>query len=265
MKPLMTIRAQRMLVAMIAAIGLGAALASTVDVQASFPGANGQLIFWSARDGNPEIFRANSDGTGQVNVTNSPSADYPGGWSPDGARFAFYSNRNGNMEVYTAAPDGSDVTNVTNHSAGDTSPSWTPDGRLLFTSDRAGTPDLFVVAADGTGVTRLTSDSSSEWSARAAPDGTKIAFVGDLDHDGKWDVYAADADGSGATEIDPANGRDDYDPSWAPDSSRLVFWSGPSGNPNEIYSVHRDGTVWPISRPTQPTIPLPSSPPTAAR
>lgn len=84
-----------------------------------------------------EVFIANSDGSGAVNLTNNPAFDGWPAWSPDGREIAFASNRAGNpkvYKVYVMAADGSDVRLVADTEGRGTAPQWTVDGRsLLFT------------------------------------------------------------------------------------------------------------------------------------
>src|SRR5216117_1165506 len=46
--------------------------------------SNGKIAFTSDRDGNPEIYVMNADGTEQVRLTNNPGLDDFPTWSPDG-------------------------------------------------------------------------------------------------------------------------------------------------------------------------------------
>ena len=41
-----------------------------------------KIAFGSNRDGNDEIYVMNADGSGQVNLTNSPAFDYAPVWRP---------------------------------------------------------------------------------------------------------------------------------------------------------------------------------------
>ena len=53
----------------------------------TFPGRNGQIAFYSERDGNQEIYVMNAaDGSNQTRLTNSTADDLPPSWSPDGTR-----------------------------------------------------------------------------------------------------------------------------------------------------------------------------------
>ncbi len=66
----------------------------------------------------------------------------------------------------------------------------------------------------------------------------RIAFSSD--RDGNWEIYAMNADGSGATRL-TNNSASDRAPSWSPDGRRVAFNSNRDGN-NEIYAMNADGS-----------------------
>ena len=59
-----------------------------------------KIAFYSARDGNYEIYIMNVDGLEQVNLTNNPADDVGASFSPDGLKIVFDSNRDVNDEIY---------------------------------------------------------------------------------------------------------------------------------------------------------------------
>jgi Tol biopolymer transport system component len=67
--------------------------------------------------------------------------------------------------------------------------------------------------------------------------GSKIAFVSD--RDGKWAIYAMNADGSNQVRLTDTN-FDSFRPVWSPDSTKIAFSSGRNG-PSEIYVMSADG------------------------
>lgn len=83
-----------------------------------------RIAFVSERDGNPEIYSMNADGTDVVRLTFNGADDSEPAWSLGGSRIAFHSNRDGNYELYAMNVDGTNVTRLTNDGEVDGSPAW---------------------------------------------------------------------------------------------------------------------------------------------
>src|SRR5215510_1312858 len=70
--------------------------------------AQERIVFQSQRDGNPEIYVMNADGTNQVRLTFNSVFDGDATFSPGGEKIAFMSTRDGgNGEIYIMHADGS--------------------------------------------------------------------------------------------------------------------------------------------------------------
>ena len=135
----------------------GSAPVAVAVIAAIPPPAAGQIIFSSDREGNPQIYRMDADGSGQTRLTFNEFIDFDPAWSPDGARIAFESFRDGNNEIYAMNADGSNQTRLTFNDASDRHPAWSPDGaRIVFLSRRDGNSEIYTMNADGSNQTRLT-------------------------------------------------------------------------------------------------------------
>ena len=58
-----------------------------------------RLAFMSGRDGNPEIYVMNADGSNLRRLTNHPAGDGTPTWSPNGQQLAFVSDRAGTPQI----------------------------------------------------------------------------------------------------------------------------------------------------------------------
>lgn len=104
----------------------------------------------------------NADGSGLVNVTNHPSADFLPRWSPDGTKILFDSFRDGNSELYANNVDGSGLVRLTNSPLAELGALWSPDGsQVVFTRFGSGdSSSIHIVNADGTGIRSLVSNGA---------------------------------------------------------------------------------------------------------
>lgn len=105
------------------------------------------------------------------------------------------------------------------------------NGRIAFEREPAPSqPDapeqIFGIAADGTGLQPITSGAADSFAPAFSPNGGLIAYsapaAADPNH---FRIWIANADGSQPRQIAEVPGvtYNDFDPSWSPDGTRLVF------------------------------------------
>jgi len=95
-----------------------------------------------------EVFVANSDGSNEVDLSNSAAYDAWPSWSPDGSRIIFASNRGALTQIYVVNVDGSNLTRLVNdrETEQDARPQWSRDGsKVAFTRAINGTMDIYVL------------------------------------------------------------------------------------------------------------------------
>jgi TolB protein len=85
-----------------------------------------RIAFMSGRDGNPEIYVINVDGSNLRRLTNHPAGDGTPTWSPNSAQIAFVSDRTGTPQIYLMAADGSNVRRITMNESWADQPTWSP-------------------------------------------------------------------------------------------------------------------------------------------
>jgi hypothetical protein len=150
--------------------------------------------------GDCDVWVINADGTGAVNLTQTPDNrdQYPA-WSPDGSKIVFSRTADLNEDLYVMNSDGSGVTRLTQDASPETFPAWSPDGsRILFVAERDANFDLYVVNADGSNQVRLTDDPEADGSPAWAPDGSRIAFTQPVNDGTLW---VMNADGSAKVQV----------------------------------------------------------------
>ena len=129
-----------------------------------------RILFGSDRDGTPEIYVMDADGTDLVRLTTdawvqiAPVTEVASlAWSPDGTRIAFIADRAGDRRIFVMNADGTGLVGLTEHPAGSGAPAWSPDGRqIAFTVQRLGNDEIFVINADGTELVNLTHHSGDD-------------------------------------------------------------------------------------------------------
>jgi Tol biopolymer transport system component len=225
------------------------------------------------------IFVMNADGSEEREVIPAGSGVVAGeltgdawfsrlSWSPDGGRIVFAGRRSTadpscpldpcSSELYSVSVEGSELEQLTDTPMLDEwDPAWAPKGGLIaFVRTGRRTegdsvppriPQLHVMAPDGSKVRSLTSVGAGATKPSWSPAGTMIAFESD------GDIAVVNADGTGLRRLvnlpppgDVANraphpSYGNYEPSWSPDGSWIVFSSDRNGS-RKLYAMSPDGT-----------------------
>lgn len=194
-----------------------------------------------------DIFMANADGTGLVQLTDTGAYDAEATVSPMGDRIVFTSTRDGDLELYSMALDGSDVRRLTYSEGYDGGAFFSPDGtRIAFRAHypeteeeladyrrllaqnlvRPGVVDLYIMDADGSNKVRLTDNRSANFAPFWHPSGRKLIFSSNLlDPGGRhFELFMINDDGTGLERITV---HDDFDgfPMFSHDGRFLVWAS----------------------------------------
>ncbi len=236
--------------------------------------ATNRILFGSDRDGTPEIYVMDADGTDLVRLTTdawvqiAPVTEVTSlAWSPDGTRIAFITNRIGARQIFVMNADGTGLVRLTDHLVGNGAPAWSPDGRqIAFTSRHFGNDEIFVINADGTELVNRTYHPADDANPVWSPDERRIAFTSN--RSGNNEIYMMNTeveewrysrkDGKEVSEEGynklPSmlkgqvialgadliqltdHPADDISPSWSPDGRQIAFTSNRSGD-NEIYVI----------------------------
>ena len=204
------------------------------DLSGQGRGVPGPVTFFSARDGNNEVYVAEWDGRRPRRITTDAASDVDPDMSPDGRDIVFTSNRSGNNDIHVVGSRGGTAVNLTAHPANDGWARWSPDGRhVVFHSNRDGNFELYVMDRDGGDLIRLTNypgvDQFPDWS----PDGRLVAFRRDVDI---HVLELASGQIRRLTDAPPLNQM----PAWSPNGKHLAFMSLREGYVS-VFLMNADG------------------------
>jgi len=215
----------------------------------SFSSDGKQIAFTSWRDGDPEIYVMQNDGSNVRRLTNHPAFDSYPVFSPDGTQIAFQSNREDEHgEVYLKNLNDDSPPKRITHSGGMglVSKCWSADGTqmVLYTNENGKDQILLADVDPFPARTVLSDDAADLGFPRVSRDGKQILYearapdrslelrLTDLESKQTRTIFKTEADGQAGFHLHP---------SWSPDNSLIAFSTRVNGN-SEIVSVKTDGT-----------------------
>ena len=180
----------------------------------AFSSDGSQIAFMSNRDGNPDLYVVNADGTGEVRrLTNHPAIDVSPTWSPNGQQIAFTSDRTGAPQIYVIGADGTGLRRLTYESYCDR-PTWSPApfNEIAYSSKTGPGHDIKALDLATNEVRQLTYGLGSNESPSYAPNGRHVAFTSTRGS-GLKQIYTIGRDGKGLRRV-TSTGNNEM-PSWS--------------------------------------------------
>lgn len=186
------------------------------------------VVFPSGSGSEIDLWRADTEGGPEKQLTNAKGRDVSPAWSPNGKLIAFCSGRGGTPGIWVMSPDGGSVRRVADGPDSEQHPSWSPKSDSLAYLVKGKTEGIYVsslsggkskpIAIGGKGYTAPVWSSTGKW----------IAFV-----------YGKDPANIFCTPVDKAKGWGPYyqttfdrskdtladlrAPVWSPVCDQLVF------------------------------------------
>ena len=128
-----------------------------------------------------DVFLMDADGSNQRNLTNTPSINAVGSWSPDGRHIAFTSSRSGRLNIHLITVESGAIEQLT-HNGGATAPHYSPNGREIIYVQHGASfwSNIFLMTADGTRQQPLLPPKPGlviRAYPRFSPDGSRILYA----------------------------------------------------------------------------------------
>jgi TolB protein len=170
-----------------------------------------KIAFTTNRDGNPEIYVMNKDGSGARRMTNSPAIDVSPTWSPTGGQLAWVSDRTGTARIYIMNADGTGQRPLINEEC--YRPTWSsqPFNEIAYAAKSGPGYDIKVYSFSTGDSRRITDGIGSNESPAFSPNGRHIAFTST--RNGKVQVYTIARDGNDLRQV-TREGNNKY-PNWS--------------------------------------------------
>lgn len=173
-----------------------------------------RIAFMSNRDGNPEIYVVNRDGTGLRRATRHPGIDATPTWSPAGNQLAFTSDRSGSPQIYVVDADGlGQPRRITTLESWADRATWAPApyNEIAFAARTGPGYDIKIYSlADGQ-IRQITNGEGSNESPAYSPTGRHLAFTST--RLGNQQIFSIGRDGMGLRQV--TREGNNFTPSWS--------------------------------------------------
>jgi TolB protein len=172
-----------------------------------------RIAFTSNRDGNPELYVMNADGTSVRRITKHPAIDTSPTWSPAGNQIAFTSDRSGAPQIYTVDADGLGTPRRVTHEPYCDRPTWAPApfNEIAYASRTGPGLDVKVMDLSSGQVRQLTFGEGTNESPSYSPTGRHLAFMST--RKGFKHIFVVGRDGKGLKQITTAGNNEM--PNWS--------------------------------------------------
>jgi TolB protein len=197
-----------------------------------------------------DIFAANPDGSGLMQLTDSPGYDAEATVSKDGRHIVFTSMRNGDLDIYTMDADGRHVKQLTRELGYDGGAVYSPDGKQIVyrayhpVSDkeiaeynellaqnlvRPTTLEIWIMGSNGSHKRRITNLGAASFAPAFFPKGKHLRIIfssnqGSTGGMGNFELYTINVNGTKLEQITYSPGFDGF-PMFSPDGKKLVWAS----------------------------------------
>ena len=195
-----------------------------------------------------DIFAANPDGSGLMQLTDAPGYDAEATISRNGKHIVFTSMRHGDLDIYVMDPDGRHVKQLTHELGYDGGPFFSPDGNhivyrayhpvgakqiaeykdlLAQNLIRPTSLEIWVMAASGRHKRQVTKLGAASFAPSYFRNGKRIIFSSNLGSTGgmgNFELYAINPNGSNLEQITYSPGFDGF-PMFSRDGKKLVWAS----------------------------------------
>jgi len=161
----------------------------------SFSPDGSRLAYVATRDGQPQIWVMDADGSNAARLTNAPGPHGGPVFTADGQGVVYHSLRTGHQQIFAQSITGSDAIQLTQEPNANSEPTVSPDGETIaFVSNREGNSDIWLMSKDGSNQRAFTHTPQMRESAPAFLRDGSLAYLVEQKQGGRTLTQVARAD-----------------------------------------------------------------------
>jgi len=167
-----------------------------------------RLAYVETRDGQPQIWVMDADGTTPARLTNAPGPHGGPVFTADGQGVVYHALRTGHQQIFMQSITGSDAIQLTQEPNTNADPTVSPDGETIaFVSSREGNNDIWLMSKDGSNQRAFTHTPQMRESAPAFLRDGSLAYLVEQKQGGRTLTQVARAD-LATGRVTPLTGTD---------------------------------------------------------
>ena len=203
-----------------------------------------------------DIYLLQANGAGETRVFGTTAQESEPAWSrgngtSEPPRIYFATDQSGNNDIHWVREDGTGEQIPNAAPAQDRVPAYSSNDKVAFARERNGGFDIMTMGNDGGSLQLLTDNSCPDSEPAWSPDGTMIAYTTtahtsvreEVSCNESFDIWVMDQLGANPRRLTNTTDRNEVDPSWSPDGSRIVFESTMlNGSGADLMIMNADGS-----------------------
>jgi TolB protein len=200
--------------------------------------ASSKIAFVSNRTGHKEIYTADYDGAGAVQLTRDNAISVNPNLSSDGRKLAYTGYQSGYADIYLVDLASGSRNRIIKYPGTNSGPAISPQGnRIACTMSKDGNPEIYVTNINGDSPRRLTRARGVESSPSWSPSGSELVYSSD--ERGGPQIYRMSVDGGSSRLLSTGFGYC-TEPNWSPDGKKIAF-NVRSGGAFQVAVLDLDG------------------------